>query len=61
MSTMLMGDTDDCCHSGNVVLMTGATDYLSDGARTLAIGNGHSLLGQVTGVSLKPELPGCTP
>ncbi|KAF3480471.1 hydroxyethylthiazole kinase [Arthroderma uncinatum] len=32
-----------------VVLLTGSTDYLSDGARTLAVRNGHELLGQVTG------------
>ncbi|KAF9871640.1 hypothetical protein CkaCkLH20_10838 [Colletotrichum karsti] len=33
----------------NVVLMTGKTDYVSDGIRTLAIENGHELLGQITG------------
>lgn len=33
----------------NVVLMSGATDYLSDGYRTLAIRNGHPLLGEITG------------
>ncbi|CAG7940762.1 unnamed protein product [Penicillium olsonii] len=33
----------------NVVLMTGATDYLSDGERVIAVGNGHPYLGQVTG------------
>ncbi|KAK1448561.1 hydroxyethylthiazole kinase [Colletotrichum cuscutae] len=33
----------------NVVLMTGKTDYLSDGKRTLAVDNGHELLGQITG------------
>lgn len=32
-----------------VVLMTGATDYLSDGIRTVAISNGSSLLGKITG------------
>ncbi|KAK5078802.1 thiamine biosynthetic bifunctional enzyme [Lithohypha guttulata] len=32
-----------------IVLMTGATDFLSDGERTLAISNGSSLLGKVTG------------
>lgn len=37
----------------NVVLMTGATDYVSDGARVFAIDNGHALLGSVTGT-------GCT-
>ncbi|PGH29668.1 hydroxyethylthiazole kinase [[Emmonsia] crescens] len=33
----------------NVVLLTGAVDYLSDGQRTLAIGNGHELLSCITG------------
>lgn len=33
----------------NVVLMTGATDFVSDGKRTFAISNGHELLGRVTG------------
>ncbi|KAJ5087879.1 hypothetical protein N7456_011495 [Penicillium angulare] len=33
----------------NVVLMTGATDYLSDGERVIAVENGHPYLGQVTG------------
>ena len=32
-----------------VVIMTGSTDYLSDGIRTLAISNGHPLLGKITG------------
>lgn len=32
-----------------IVLMTGAIDYLSDGTRTLAISNGHPLLGKITG------------
>jgi thiamine-phosphate diphosphorylase/hydroxyethylthiazole kinase len=32
-----------------VVLMTGKTDYLSDGMRTVAIENGSPLLGDVTG------------
>ena len=32
-----------------VVLMTGSTDYLSDGTRTIAISNGHPLLGKITG------------
>lgn len=30
--------------------MTGATDYLSDGERVIAVENGHPFLGQVTGV-----------
>ncbi|KAL4979744.1 hypothetical protein BDW66DRAFT_157192 [Aspergillus desertorum] len=33
----------------NIVLLTGAVDYLSDGERVLAVENGHELLGQVTG------------
>jgi thiamine-phosphate diphosphorylase/hydroxyethylthiazole kinase len=33
----------------NVVVMTGATDYVSDGKRTFAINNGHDLLGKITG------------
>jgi thiamine-phosphate diphosphorylase/hydroxyethylthiazole kinase len=32
-----------------IVLMTGPTDYLSDGTRTLSISNGHPLLGKITG------------
>ncbi|KAJ6131284.1 hypothetical protein N7523_001744 [Penicillium sp. IBT 18751x] len=33
----------------NIVLMTGAVDYLSDGERVIAVENGHHYLGQVTG------------
>ncbi|KAJ5657761.1 uncharacterized protein N7484_001410 [Penicillium longicatenatum] len=33
----------------NIVLMTGAVDYLSDGERVIAVENGHPYLGQVTG------------
>ncbi|KAF2734766.1 TMP-TENI-domain-containing protein [Polyplosphaeria fusca] len=33
----------------NVVLMTGATDVISDGVRTYAVRNGHEYLGMVTG------------
>ncbi|KAL9607229.1 MAG: hypothetical protein Q9167_007837 [Letrouitia subvulpina] len=33
----------------NVVLMTGAIDFLSDGDRTFMIGNGHEYLGKITG------------
>ncbi|RAK96346.1 bifunctional hydroxyethylthiazole kinase/thiamine-phosphate diphosphorylase [Aspergillus ibericus CBS 121593] len=33
----------------NIVLLTGAIDYLSDGERVVAIENGHEFLGQVTG------------
>ena len=38
---------------GSVVIMTGATDVVSDGARTLRVDNGHEYLGMVTGT-------GCT-
>jgi thiamine-phosphate diphosphorylase/hydroxyethylthiazole kinase len=34
--------------------MTGAVDYVSDGERVIAVENGHSFLGQVTGVSSFP-------
>jgi thiamine-phosphate diphosphorylase/hydroxyethylthiazole kinase len=37
----------------NVVVMTGKTDFVSDGTRTFAIDNGHEYLGSVTGT-------GCT-
>ncbi|KAL9078375.1 MAG: hypothetical protein Q9157_002700 [Trypethelium eluteriae] len=33
----------------NVILMTGPTDYISDGVRTFAISNGHEYLGNITG------------
>lgn len=33
----------------NVVVMTGAVDFASDGERTFAVKNGHELLGSVTG------------
>ncbi|PGH08982.1 hydroxyethylthiazole kinase [Blastomyces parvus] len=33
----------------NIVLLTGSVDYLSDGERTLAIGNGHQFLSHITG------------
>jgi thiamine-phosphate diphosphorylase/hydroxyethylthiazole kinase len=33
----------------NVVLMTGATDVISDGVRTYAISTGHEYLGKITG------------
>jgi thiamine-phosphate diphosphorylase / hydroxyethylthiazole kinase len=32
-----------------IILMTGPTDYLSDGTRTVTISNGHPLLGKITG------------
>ena len=39
--------------TGAIVGMTGATDYVTDGARTVAIANGHPLMARVTGL-------GCT-
>lgn len=36
-----------------IVILTGATDLISDGAHTLRLDNGHALLGMVTGT-------GCT-
>lgn len=33
----------------NVVVMTGAIDFVSDGDRTYSITNGHELLGRITG------------
>lgn len=33
----------------NIVVMTGKTDYLSDGDRTFSIKNGHAYLGNITG------------
>lgn len=35
--------------SGCLVLLTGKTDYLSDGQRVLSSSNGHELLGRITG------------
>lgn len=36
-----------------VTLLTGVTDFLSDGTRTIRVDNGHELMGQITGT-------GCT-
>jgi len=33
----------------NVVVLTGAVDFVSDGSRTFAVLNGHELLGRITG------------
>lgn len=35
--------------SGAVVVVTGATDYISDGERLIAVDNGHAMLTTVTG------------
>lgn len=39
--------------TGAIVAVTGAVDYVTDGARTIAIANGHPLMARVTGL-------GCT-
>lgn len=39
--------------TGAVVAVTGATDYVTDGTRTIGLANGHPLMGKVTGL-------GCT-
>ncbi|MDQ2981318.1 MAG: hydroxyethylthiazole kinase, partial [Actinomycetota bacterium] len=45
---------------GCVVSVTGAVDHVSDGERTLAIANGHELLGAVTGTGcMSSALTGC--
>lgn len=41
--------TDLARRERNIILMTGSTDFLSDGTRTVAISNGVALLGQITG------------
>ncbi|CAK4032412.1 probable hydroxyethylthiazole kinase [Lecanosticta acicola] len=33
----------------NIILMTGSTDVISDGERTVTISNGHEFLGEITG------------
>lgn len=33
----------------NIVLMTGASDVVSDGARTFVVENGHEVMGRITG------------
>ncbi|KAK5990079.1 putative thiamine biosynthetic bifunctional enzyme [Cladobotryum mycophilum] len=35
--------------TSSVILLTGATDFLSDGSSTIRVDNGHPLLGKVTG------------
>ena len=35
--------------TGSVIAVTGVTDFVTDGKRTATIGNGHLLMGQVTG------------
>jgi len=45
---------------GCVVAVTGPVDHVSDGARVLAIGNGHELLGTVSGTGcMATAITGC--
>jgi hydroxyethylthiazole kinase len=45
---------------GCVASVTGAVDHVSDGARTLAVSNGHELLASVTGTGcMASALTGC--
>ena len=53
-STLSMQDKIDLVKSiaareRNIILMTGSTDVISDGARTVTINNGHEYLGEITG------------
>lgn len=41
--------TDLARRERNIIVMTGSTDYLSDGVRTVAVSNGHPFLGEITG------------
>lgn len=41
--------TDLARRERNVIMMTGPTDFLSDGVRTVAISNGHPFLAEITG------------
>lgn len=52
--------------TGAAVLVTGATDYATDGTHTVAVRNGHPLMTRVTGVgcamgALAAALAACTP
>jgi hydroxyethylthiazole kinase len=45
---------------GTVAAVTGAVDHVSDGARTLAVANGHPLLATITGSGcISTALTGC--
>jgi hydroxyethylthiazole kinase len=45
---------------GVVAAVTGAVDHVSDGERTLAVANGHELLGRVTGTGcMSTAMTGC--
>ena len=46
--------------SGAIVGMTGETDYVSNGERTLALSNGHSLMDRVSGTGcMASSVVGC--
>ena len=36
-------------HTGSIVVLTGVTDYISDGERVARLSNGHPFLGEITG------------
>jgi thiamine-phosphate diphosphorylase/hydroxyethylthiazole kinase len=38
-----------CIHSGCVLVLTGPTDYISDGHSVVSLSNGHEILGRITG------------
>ena len=40
---------DTAARERNIILMTGSKDVISDGERTVIIGNGHEYLGEITG------------
>jgi hydroxyethylthiazole kinase len=45
---------------GGVVAVTGPVDYVSDGTRTVAVANGHELLGTVSGTGcMSTAITGC--
>ncbi len=35
--------------TGSIVVLTGVTDYVSDGTTVVRLSNGHPLLGEITG------------
>jgi hydroxyethylthiazole kinase len=59
------GDPGELAHAaarslGLVASVTGAVDHVSDGTRTLAVANGHELLGAVSGTGcMSTALTGC--
>lgn len=41
--------TERCDVVGAIIVLTGVTDYVSDGTTVVRLSNGHSLLGEITG------------